>query len=213
MPFSTYAELKTAIIDELDRDDLTTKVDDFIDLAEALHRHGSEADEIPALRFRGMIRRSQLSATTRYVALPSGFLEMITLRILTDPVTVLREVNLHEMNRQRESGNNTPSFYTIHEEIEFDSDIADASPLTVEMIYYAELTALSDSNTSNALLNTAPGCYLYGALISAAPWLSEDERLTVWMRFYKGLASGLVGSDRRSRQGGPLFSAVAGGTP
>lgn len=205
MPFSTYDELKTAIIDELDRDDLSTKVDDFIDLAEARHKR--------EIRIREMIKRSQVAATTRYVALPDGFLDMITLRILTDPVTVLKQVDFYEMNRIRTEGDATPSTFAIHEEVEFNCDIADGSPLTIEMIYYAEFTPLSDANTTNGLLTRAPDAYLYGALVASSPWLSEDERLTTWNNLYNAARDGLVIADRRSRQSGPLFSAVAGDTP
>ena len=35
MALDTYANLKTAIADFLNRDDLTSSIDDFIDLAEA----------------------------------------------------------------------------------------------------------------------------------------------------------------------------------
>ena len=205
MPFSTYAELKTAIIDELDRDDLTTKVDDFIDLAEERHKN--------EIRIRQQIKRSRVSASDRYLALPSGFLDMATFRVLTNPVTILDQVSLHEMNRQRQEIDGIPSLFTIHEEIEFDVGIDDTSPLTMEMIYYAEFTALSDSNTSNGLLTRAPATYLYGSLVSAAPWLSEDERLQTWNDLYNLARDGLTIADRRSRHSGPLFSAVAGATP
>lgn len=205
MPFTSYSELKTAIIDELDRDDLSTKVDDFIDLAEARHKR--------EIRIREMIKRATVSVSTRYLALPDGFLDMVTLRILTDPVKVLKEVNIYEMNRQRDSGDNIPSLFTVHEEIEFNCDIADASPLTAEMIYYAEFTPLSDSDTSNGLLVRAPDAYLYGSLVAASPWLMEDERLTTWNNLYNAARDGLLIADRRSRHSGPLFSAIASGTP
>ena len=42
MALDTYANLKLALADELDRDDVSDKLDDFIDLAEAL-RFGPEA--------------------------------------------------------------------------------------------------------------------------------------------------------------------------
>lgn len=203
MGLSTYSALKTAISDHLDRSDLSDFVDDFIDLAEARHKN--------EIRFRDMIKRSQATASTRYLALPSDFLEMQTLRLLTDPVRVLQQLTFHEMNRQRVETTGKPKYFTVHEEIEFEK--APDDDYTAEMIYYAELTALSDSNTSNALLSRAPNCYLYGALLAATPFLGEDERIPVWEQQYVIARDGLIAADKRGRHMGPLFSKVAGPTP
>ena len=204
MALDTYSGLKTAIADYLDRDDLTSQIDDFIDLAEARHK-----DDI---RIRDMQRRAQVSASTRYIPLPSGFLEMQSLRLLTNPISLVTEVNFHEMNRVRLETTGKPQFFTVHEEIEFDR--APDSAYTAEMIYYASFTALSDSNTTNALLTRSPGAYLYGALVEAAPYLVDDERVPLWERMYQRAADGLSTADKRSRHGGQLLaSRVAGATP
>src|SRR5262245_23910878 len=108
----SYTNLKTSIIDHLDRDDLIGYVDDFIDIAEARHKR--------EILVREMIARAQASLTGRFLALPTRFIKMKTLRLLTNPVTVLTEINLHEMNRERDATTGKPTFYTIHEEIEFD---------------------------------------------------------------------------------------------
>lgn len=201
MAIDTYDDLKTEIADHLDRDDLATKIDTFIDLAEARHKRD--------LRMREMIRRSTADASGRYLALPSSFIGMRTLRLLTDPVTVLQEVNLYEMNRIRSEDTGKPTWYTVHEEIEFNKTPDDT--YTAEMIYYAEFTALSDSNTTNALLARAPDAYLYGALISAEPYLWNDERVTLWAQFYRAAVDRLNGMDRK--RAGPLVSRVVGRGP
>lgn len=203
MTLSTYSGLKTAIADHLDRDDLTSQIDDFIDLAEARHRR--------EIRIREMIQRATVTVSGRYLALPARFVQMDVLRLLTDPVTVLTEVNLHEMTRQRLATTGKPKFFTVHEEIEFDRSPDDS--YTAEMIYYAYFQALSDSNTSNGLLARAPDAYLYGALIAAEPFLGEDERLPVWERLYTSARDGLKASDIRGRYAGPLVSRVVGATP
>lgn len=201
MAITTYDELKTEISDHLDRDDLATKVDTFIDLAEARHQRD--------IRIRDMLTRAQSDAASRYLALPSNFLEMRSLRLLTDPVTVVEEINLHEMNRVRKETTGKPRWYTVHEEIEFDRTPDDT--YTAEMFYYANFTALSDSNTSNALLTRAPDVYLYGALVAAEPYLFNDERVTLWARMYREAVDRLNGMDRK--RAGPLIQRVVGATP
>jgi hypothetical protein len=203
MALDTYAGLKAEIADHLDRDDLTTQIDSFIDLAEARHKR--------EIRFRSMQNRVQASINDRYAALPTDFLGMQTLRLLTSPITVLSEVSLHEMNRLRRESSGTPQFFTVHEEIEFDRPPGLA--LTAEMIYYAELSPLSDLVTTNALLEKAPDAYLYGALMAAAPFLVDDERIKTWADLYAAARDGLNTADRQSRKSGPLISRVTGATP
>src|SRR4249919_1983898 len=111
MALDTYANLKSAIIDHLDRSDLVGNVDDFIDIAEARHKR--------EILVRQMLARSQASTGGRYLPLPTRFVQMKTLRLLTTPVTVLTELSLHEMNLERDEVTGKPQFYTIHEEIEF----------------------------------------------------------------------------------------------
>lgn len=203
MALDSYSNLKTAIASFLDRDDLTGYIDDFIDLAEARHKR--------EIIVREMIARSQASLNARFLSLPTRFVKMKTLRLLTDPLTVLEEVNLHEMNRERDTGTGKPMFYTIHEEIEF--DIAPDDTYTAEIIYYASFVPLDDDNTSNGLLVRAPDAYLYGALVESAPFLTMDERIQTWEQRYGIARDGLLLSDRQARVGTPLASRVSGSTP
>jgi hypothetical protein len=203
MALDSYANLKTAITNFLDRDDLSVYVDDFIDLAEARHKR--------EILIREMIVRSQATLTGRFLALPTRFLRMKTLRLLTTPVTVLTEVNLHEMNREREEGTGKPTFFTVHEEIEFDTTPDDA--YTTELIYYCSFLPLDDTNTSNGLLVRAPDAYLYGALSASAPFLAMDERVPTWEGLYGTARDGLNFEDRAGRIGTPVASRVMGSTP
>lgn len=203
MALDTFANLKTAIANHLERDDLTSEIIDFITLAESRHKN--------EIRFRDMIKRSQASLTGRFLALPTDFLEAKTIRLLTNPVTVLEEINLHQMNRVRRVATRTPAFFTVHEEFEF--DVTPDSAKTAEIIYYSELAALSDSNASNALLARSPDAYLYGALVASAPFVMDDRRIQTWEDRYQTARTGLDGSDMRGRNIGPLVSSIVGATP
>jgi hypothetical protein len=203
MSLDSYANLKAEIVEWLDRDDLTAHVDTFIDLAEARHKREIIVKE--------MISRSQALLSGRYLALPTRFVKMKTLRLLTNPVTVLTEVNLHEMNRERDERTGKPSFFTVHEEIEF--DVTPDDSYTSEIIYYGSFLPLSDDCTTNALLERAPDAYLYGALVASAPFLASDERVQVWETLYGVARDGLLLSDRQSRYGTPLVSRISGATP
>ena len=198
---SNYTDLKTMIAETLDRDDLEAQLDNFIRFAESRHRR--------EIRIREMIKRAVAPAEERYLSLPNGFLEMKTLRLLTDPVTAVQEVNLDVMNRTRIETEGKPRFYTVHSEIEFDRK--PDREYTAEMIYYAALTPLSAENPTNALLTRLPDVYLYGALIAAAPFLEHDERLAVWSQLYADAREQANAMDRA--KAGPLVARVYGATP
>jgi len=203
MALDTYDNLKTAIADHLDRSDLSSHIDDFIDIAEARHK-----DEI---RMREMLTRTAITIDQRYEDLPEGFLAPLTLRILTTPLTNLTYVNQARMDEIRKESTGKPQWFTIHAQIEF--DVAADSSYSGEMIYWKEFTALSDSNVSNDLLTRSPGCYLYGALAAAAPFLMHDERLPVWNTMYETCRNGVNASANKGRHAGPLIATPPPGMP
>lgn len=197
MSIDSYTNLKTEIANHLDRSDLSTDVDTFIDLAEARHKR--------EVRIREMITRAALTVDARQVSLPTGFLQMVTLRLLTDPVTVMQETNYHEMNRLR-TGSGKPIYFTVSSEIEFDK--SPDSSYSGEMVYYKAQTALSGSTATNDILTKAPDLYLYGALLAAEPFLMNDQRIATWANLYKSALDNVNGMDRR--RGGPLISRTSG---
>ena len=202
MSLSTFANLKTSIADHLDRDDLSDYIPDFITLAEARHKRD--------VRIKEMISRTSVTVNARQISLPTGLIEPISFRLLTNPVTDLTYVNYHEINRLRDETSGKPLYYTVSSEIEFEK--SPDSSYSGEMVYWKEETALSDSNTSNNILAQAPDIYLYGALIASAPFLMDDPRLTVWAELYKESVRGANRLANR-RRGGRLVSRPAGDTP
>ena len=74
MALDTYTNLKTEIASYLNRDDLTANIDTFIDLAES--RHSKD------LRLREMAVNTTTDtvAGTKYITLPTGFLEFISVQ-------------------------------------------------------------------------------------------------------------------------------------
>lgn len=202
MSILTYSELKAAIQDYLD-DDLASQTEDFIALAEARHRR--------EIRMREMLTRASLTVDARNVSLPTGFLEATHLRLLTDPVTVLTEVPLHELTMVRQETTGKPAVYSITSDIEFDR--APDETYSGEITYYQAFTALSTTNESNALLTTYPDAYLYAALSAAAPYQMADERMPVWESMYIQARDGINAQATKSRRVGPLVSRVHGRTP
>ena len=72
----------------------------------------------------------------------------------------------------------------------------------IELLYYQKIPALSGSQTSNWILDMAPDAYLYGALLQAAPYLGEDERVQVWNGLYTAAISELNAANEKTRYSG-----------
>lgn len=55
----------------------------------------------------------------------------------------------------------------------------------IEIVYYELPQLLDETNQQNWLTNFAPNALLYGTLLEATPFLKNDERIPVWLNFYK----------------------------
>ena len=201
MALTTYAELKTSIGDWLNRSDLTTVIPDFISLAEAQIER--------TLRTRQMIARANASFDAQYGAVPADFLEVKSLKLTsTNPQTPLSFLSIdaldNEMTKHTASGR--PKFFGIVGG-QFRIVPTPDSNYTTELTYYAKLSKLSNSNTTNWLLTSNPDIYLYGALLQAAPYLQDDARIQTWATLYeRALNDSQTADDRGASSGGALLT-------
>jgi hypothetical protein len=201
MALTTYAELKTSIGDWLNRSDLTTAIPDFISLAEAQIER--------TLRTRQMIVRANASFDAQYGAVPSDFLETKSLKLTsTNPQTPLQFLSIdaldNEMTKYTASGK--PKFFGVVGG-QFRIVPTPDSNYTTELTYYAKLTKLSSSVSSNWLLASSPDIYLYGALLQAAPYLQDDARIQTWATLYeRALNDAQTADDRGASSGGALLT-------
>jgi hypothetical protein len=194
MPITTYDELKTSIADFLNRDDLTSVIPTFIDLAEAsLNRD---------LRHWRNENRAIAPVSSRYSALPSDFVEPIRME-LADDKTKVSLMSHYEMQTQREATADKvgkPLNYNITQgEIELypTPDVT----YNLEMYYYGKIPALSAANTSNDVLQYFPDAYLYGSLVHTAPYLGDDQRTQVWASLYQSTISAINAQSESAKQG------------
>jgi hypothetical protein len=98
-----------------------------------------------------------------------------------------------------------PIDYTIlSSEIQF-APVPDTA-YSIQMLYYAKPTLLSDSNTSNVFLANYPDALLYAALGEAEPYLMNDARLQTWAALYDRSVTAINTADQSSEYGGQPMS-------
>lgn len=194
MAITTYSELKSAIADWLNRDDLTSTIPNFISLAEAqLNR---------SVRHRKMVVRADATLDTPYFAVPADWLQTIRFQLNTNPVTPLLFVTPEQALEESMvySAAQQPLFYTMVGQ-QFQVVPNPDTSYDAELLYYAKIPTLSDAAPTNWLLTESPDIYLYAALLQSAPYLKEDERVNVWAGLYERLVSDMMLADERARIG------------
>lgn len=214
MAINTYGTLVTAIGEWLARDNdatLVARVPDFITLCEAkLNRELYHS----RMETRSYAIFTLANTEPEFVSLPSDFQTMRRIRLSS--VTGKPYVNYRtqaQLDEYRSSIGNTtgqPIFFTVFgSEIEF-APTPDTA-YTVEMVYRANLSALTSSNTTNWLLTFAPDIYLYGSLMESAPYIKEDERLAVWSAGYSTVLKSLNQHSMNQQFGAQPLQVVATG--
>ena len=197
MSITTYAELQTAVADFLNREDLTATIPTFIALA--------EADMDRRVRHWKMEARLAVSYDAQFEDIPSDWVETISL-YLTDgdgpyQVDLISRADMMDRRYQAADTGGRPAFYAMSaNQFELYPSPDEAYP--GELLYLQKIPALSDSNTSNWLLETAVDAYLYGALVHSAPYLKDDSRLNVWAAMYQSAIDNLNAASKKSKNSG-----------
>ncbi len=94
-----------------------------------------------------------------------------------------------------ETQTDTPEFYADYDYQHWVFAPTPAAGFVLECIYH-EMPALLDAeNQTNWLTEYAPNLLLYGALLEAAPFLKDDERIPVWQNSYSQAAQALGAED------------------
>jgi hypothetical protein len=173
MPLDTYAGLQAEIADYLDKGPtLDAKIPTFIRLTESRLNKVLDDPEMEVT--------ATATATGQFLGLPADFGELKSISV--------GGYRLKGATVADFSGFSTtagiPRTYGI-----YDGQIAFAPvPSTgsaVSIVYARRIPALSDTNTTNWLLDQAPEAYLYGSLLAAELYLWNDERLPTFKAFFE----------------------------
>lgn len=204
MAITTNAELETAIGNWLDRTDLSSRIPEFVVLAEARFNRVVRAPDM-------LTRDDAFTIDGQYETVPTGFLEAKRIVLSTSPVTSLEYVTPDAMAdmQQTRSATGRPRYYTVSGG-SFEFFPVPSEAFTASVLYYARLTPVATS--FNWLATSHPDVYLYGALVQAEPYLRNDDRLPVWRsQLDQALSELAVLNDRKQVQSGSRpFSRLGG---
>lgn len=188
MSLANYTDLQTAISEWLYRTGdaaLAARAPDLIALFEA----DFIAD--PDMRTMDMQTISTTPVVTAAVALPPGYLDMIRVKVLGDPlggpdqeltyVTPARAGVLDASIAQTTPGFGVAKYYTVLSNQIFISPQSWApAGATMELVYNQFVGLAAASGGVNWLLTKYPNLYLYGSLTHAAAYVDDKETVAFW---------------------------------
>ena len=208
MALSTFSDLKTAVANYLNRDDLTSRIPDFITLTE--NRINRE------LRARANVSRviTTTPSGTDIYDVPADLIELRSIiKRGTNNNVALAYVTPESAAREYGTvANGSPRAYSsIGKAIKL-IPTPDAA-YTIELIYYNKLNNLSDSVTTNNILSEFPSLYLYGACLEGAIFLNDSAEITRFDAIFNRTLSDIQASEEKSRYGGNVMSMTVQGDP
>ena len=195
MALDTFAGLKSAIADWLNRDDLTAAIPSMVALA--------EADMARKVRAIAMETRTSLTIDAQYESLPADWLETISIRINgADKRLVLASLaEIADLRARSDDEAGEPTHYA-HVAGGLELYPTPDETYTAELVYYAKPTALSADDSNNWLLTNHPDAYLYGSLIHSAPYLKDDPRIEVWASLYTNAIASINQASQDAKHSG-----------
>ena len=212
---TTGQGLCAAVADTLNRQDLLSVIPSWVRMGEAQIGR--------VLRIREMIKRSTAVTSDDYITVPSDFLELKSLHLVTPngrkralKLTSNDELLDLDVRAAHAEGFGYitlpactgPTHYSV-----LDGTFRLAPPpvgsVTLEVVYYGALPAL-DCDTfgaSNWLLLKAPDLYLYSTLVFSAPYLNEDDRAQMWSQLASSALQGLNDQSEKAEHSGSRLNA------
>ena len=193
MAITSYSELQTAAANWLARTDLTSRIPEFIALAEAKFNR--------ILRTRDMeTKNAAFSITGEYVAVPTGFLEARSFMTNANPRTPILYMPGETQETTYPTTNSSPLFYSVVGG-NFRFAPVPSSTITATLVYYQAITGLA-TTSPNWLLTSHPDLYLYGTLMEASDMIQDDQRSAKWEQKFATALGQLRKMDNASRWGG-----------
>lgn len=174
MAIGTYAELQTAAANWSGRADLTSRITEFISLAEAKMNRRLRTIEM-------VTRDTNFSVTTAAtVAVPTNFAGVKAFTLNTTPLQVLQFLPQAMMNTVHADGaTGKPEHYTVSGSVFQLGPRADQT-YSATLVYYLKVPALSGSNTTNWMLTSHPDAYVYGVMSELAGFAKDWAAAEKW---------------------------------
>ena len=189
----TYDSLVLNIQQFMERDDpdFVAQIPNLIALAEA-----SIAAELKTY-MQLIVVETSLAENQVVLNKPARWRKTISMKINGKPV-MLRSQD-YVAQYLSESDNNVPLYYAEYDFNNWNFAPSPDQEYPVEIIYYAEIQPLDNTNQQNLWTAIAPQAMLYGALVQAQGYLKALDKLPMWKGYYTEAIAALKKEDNARR--------------
>ena len=205
MALSNLDELTKEIIAWSHRNDLGTRIPDFITLAE----NAMYSNEEETLNIRSLETITTDVTASDLIDLPVDFESARSIRLLTgDSGGTLQYQAPEQMRKEVSTGR--PLFFTIiGDQIQLDR-VPD-SGYTIEIQYFRKAAPLTTLTPTNEVLTNHPSVYLFGALTALFAYTQDAEQQIKYNTMFISAIKGANAADKKGRYGpAPSLSLVNG---
>lgn len=201
MALDNYADLLSAAANWSARSDLTSRIPEFIELAEAkINRK---------LRTKDMETKTTFSITGEYVAQPTGFGGVRSWHLNDDSKTLLEFMPPDAQTAHFAGNTGKPRFYGIEGDNFRFGPVPDGT-YSSTLTYFLKVPALTGSATTNWLMTNHPDAYVYGVQAELAAYAHDWPVAMGWEeRLYRVLEE-IHAISSKDKWGGPSMSVKIG---
>jgi len=189
----TYDSLVLNIQQYMERDDadFIAQIPNLIALAES-----SLAAELKTY-LQLIVVESNLSVNQTVLNKPSRWRKTVSMKINGQPILLRSQDYVSQY--LAESSGGQPLYYADYDYNNWNFAPLPDQSYPVEIIYYAEIQPLDESNQQNLWTAIAPQAMLYGSLLQAQGYLKALDKLPVWKQYYSDAVDALKKEDNARR--------------
>lgn len=208
MALTTYAELQTAVANWLNRDDLASRIPEFIELADAAIRREQRAvRRIYSVNVGGGVG---ITFSQQGQALPANILLVRAVWPMSGSNLATLKQTSFDKFRDLVHSNRGAAGVPTHFAILPAENPTIAGPriffwpvpsgsYQFDVLYVHDVGKLGA--IGNPLFDLHPDLYLMGALVESAPFLKHDERVPLWLNRYDRVLASINGTVEEQQQG------------
>ncbi len=159
------------------------------------------------VRILEMEETTTLSVSSESTALPSTFLQVVSMYVDADPRSIMTPIT-HQVLSVKHDTSSRPYYYAITDGFLQVMPVPD-STYDVVLRYLASVTAFSANADTNDIITLHPGLFLYSALHHAAIWKQDTELAVAYGTAYATQLDLVNKANKRKKNAGPMVQRSA----
>jgi hypothetical protein len=192
MALNNYSDLIAAVPNWSARADLTSRIPEFISLAESDFNRELRTNQM-------LVNAPNFVIAGEFVNQPSGFLEVKDWFLNVSPRSELCFLS-DELATNYYSSSGKPKYYSISG-TQFRINPAPDGTYSTTLRYYQAIPGLQ-ANSTNWLMTAHPNLYLFACMLQTTLFTQDDVGVQKWAQAYQQELQSVKGADQKSRYGG-----------